>query len=246
MAERRMFAKTIVFSDAFIDMPFSARSLYFALGMIADDDGFVNNPKSVARQIEASSEDLDLLIEKRFVLAFDSGVIAIKHWKIHNYIPKDRYKETKYIEEKSALMLDEKGVYTECIQDVYKTYTQDRLGEDRIGEDNSFIHSIAHDEESDYIQKKVEESEFEGADAEVYKEELKEALKQKYFTGSLGKDVVFMSDEQFSDLCDKLSYDELNKYIEIVAECERNGKHYRKKTHYQAILEMAKKDRKIK
>ena len=101
MAERRMFAKTIVFSDAFIDMPFSARGLYHALCMVADDDGFVNSPKSIVRQIEASGDDLDLLVEKKFILTFDSGVIAIKHWKIHNYIQKDRYKETKYLREKA-------------------------------------------------------------------------------------------------------------------------------------------------
>lgn len=136
MAERRMFAKTIVTSDAFLDMPLSARCLYFTLGMFADDDGFVNNPKSIMRQVGACTDDLNLLIAKRFILTFESGVIVIKHWKIHNYIAKDRYKETKYIEEKSKLALDEKGAYTECIQDVYKMDTQVRLSKDSLGEDN--------------------------------------------------------------------------------------------------------------
>ena len=133
MAERRMFAKTIVTSDAFLDMPLSARCLYFTLGMFADDDGFVNNPKSIMRQVGACTDDLNILLAKRFILSFASGVIVIKHWKIHNYIAKDRYKETKYIEEKSTLLLDEKGAYTECIQDVYKMDTQVRLGKDSIG-----------------------------------------------------------------------------------------------------------------
>ena len=79
MAERRMFAKTIVLSDAFLDMPLSARCLYFTLGMLADDDGFVNSPKSIMRQAGASTDDLNLLMAKRFILAFDSGVIVIKH-----------------------------------------------------------------------------------------------------------------------------------------------------------------------
>ena len=135
MAERRMFAKTIVTSDAFLDMPLSARCLYFTLGMLADDDGFVNNPKSIMRQVGASQDDLNLLLAKRFILAFDSGVIVIKHWRIHNYIQKDRYKESKYLEEKASLMIDEKGAYTECIQDVYKMDTQVRLGKDSIGKD---------------------------------------------------------------------------------------------------------------
>ena len=112
MAERRMFAKTIVTSDAFLDMPPSARCLYFLLAMMADDDGFVNAPNSIMRQAGATLDDMKLLIVKRFVLTFDSGVIVIKHWKIHNLIQKDRYRETKYLEEKSTLCVDSKGAYT--------------------------------------------------------------------------------------------------------------------------------------
>ena len=100
-------------------------------------------------------------------------------------------------------------------------------------------------DEREYIQNLIEESELEGDDAKKYEQELKESLKQKYFTGSLGNGVVFMSNEQFADLCEKLSYDELHKYIEIVAKCERDGKHFKKKSHYTAILEMAIKDRRI-
>jgi hypothetical protein len=131
-----MFAKTIVTSDAFLDMPLSARCLYFTLGMFADDDGFVNNPKSIMRQVGASTDDLNLLLLKRFILTFESGVVVIKHWRIHNYIQKDRYKETKYLDEKSSLSVDENGAYTECIQDVYISDTQVRLGKDRIVEDS--------------------------------------------------------------------------------------------------------------
>lgn len=136
MAERRMFAKTIVLSDAFLDMPLSARCLYFTLGMLADDDGFVNSPKSIMRQAGASTDDLNLLMAKRFILAFDSGIIVIKHWRIHNYIQKDRYKESKYMEEKATLMIDQNGAYTECIQDVSTLDTQVRLGKDRLVEDS--------------------------------------------------------------------------------------------------------------
>lgn len=140
MAERRMFAKTIVTSDAFLDMPLSARCLYFTLGMFADDDGFVNNPKSIMRQVGACTDDLNLLLVKRFILSFESGVIVIKHWRIHNYIRNDRYKETKYIEEKSTLMLDDKGAYTEWdtvgIPLVDKMDTQVRLGKVSLGEDS--------------------------------------------------------------------------------------------------------------
>lgn len=112
MAEKRMFAKTIVLSDAFLDMPLSARCLYFTLGMLADDDGFINNPKSVMRQCGASEDDMKVLLAKSFLLSFESGVIVIKHWRINNYLRNDRYNETKYFEEKEQLSIEENGAYT--------------------------------------------------------------------------------------------------------------------------------------
>lgn len=137
MAERRMFAKTIVLSDAFLDMPMSARCLYFTLGMLADDDGFVNAPRGIMRQCGASDDDMKLLIAKKFVLIFDSGVIVIKHWRINNYLQKDRIQPTKYIEEKATLTLDAKGGYTRA-DPMYteSVYTQDRLDKDRLGKDS--------------------------------------------------------------------------------------------------------------
>ena len=133
MAERRMFAKTIIDSDAFIDMPVTSRLLYYDLAMRADDDGFVNSPKKIMRMIGASQDDLSVLITKKFIIPFDNGVVVIKHWRIHNYIQKDRYKPTKYEEEKSMLTLKENGAYsldTTCIQNGYTSDTQVRLGKD--------------------------------------------------------------------------------------------------------------------
>lgn len=140
MGERRMFAKTIVLSDAFLDMPMSARCLYFTLGMMADDDGFVNSPRSIMRQCGSSDDDMKLLIAKRFVIIFESGVIVIKHWRLHNYIQKDRYKPTQYVEEKSKLIEKENGVYsldTKCIQNVSKVDTQVKLSKDKLSKDNN-------------------------------------------------------------------------------------------------------------
>ena len=113
MAERRMFAKTIIDSDMFLDMPLSTQALYFHLSMRADDDGFINNPRKIQRMIGASDDDLKVLVMKRFILPFDSGVVVIKHWKIHNYIRNDRYKETVYKEERALLEIKENGAYTE-------------------------------------------------------------------------------------------------------------------------------------
>lgn len=130
MAERRMFARTIIDSDAFIDMPVTARLLYYDLGMRADDDGFVNSPKKIMRMVGASQDDLAILISKKFIIPFETGIVVIKHWRIHNYIQKDRYKPTKYEDEMSRLTVKENGSYTldtDCIQDGYILDTQDRL-----------------------------------------------------------------------------------------------------------------------
>ena len=86
MAERRMFAKTIIDSDAFLDMPLSSQALYFHLNMRADDDGFVNSPKKIQRLIGCTDDDFKLLIAKSFIIPFESGVVVIKHWRINNYI----------------------------------------------------------------------------------------------------------------------------------------------------------------
>ena len=113
MAEKRMFAKSIVNSDVFLDMPLSTQALYFHLCMEADDWGFVGNPKRVQRFIGATDDDMRILLAKRYLLSFDSGVIVIKHWFTNNFIRSDRIKETTYIEELNMLMLDEKKAYTE-------------------------------------------------------------------------------------------------------------------------------------
>ena len=127
MANRRMFSLDVIDSDAFLDMPNDAQNLYFHLAMRADDDGFVNSPKKIQKIIGASDDAAKILLAKKFIIVFDSGVIVIKHWRMHNYIQNDRYKETNYKEEKSTLVLDENKAYTQCIQDVSKTETQVRL-----------------------------------------------------------------------------------------------------------------------
>lgn len=114
MADKRMFSKKLIDSDAFLDMPISAQGLFFHLCMRADDDGFVDAPKRIARECQASSEDLQVLIDRRYVLTFpDSNVIVIKHWRLHNNIPKDRYKPTLYTEEKSQIGVKPNGAYTD-------------------------------------------------------------------------------------------------------------------------------------
>lgn len=149
MAERRMFAKSIIDSDAFLDMPVTARLLYYDLSMRADDDGFVNSPKKIMRMVGASQDDLSILCMRKFIIPFDNGVVVIKHWRIHNYIRSDRYKETNYKDEKALLALDENNAYTlqneerstNGIPTVYQRETQDRLGKDRLGKDRESKHT---------------------------------------------------------------------------------------------------------
>ena len=111
MANRRMISKTIIDSDYFLEMPLSAQCLYFHLLARADDDGFIDSPKKIMRMLGATEDDLKLLLAKQFIIAFESGVIVIKHWRIHNYIRGDRYKPTFYRKEKAMLELDETNTY---------------------------------------------------------------------------------------------------------------------------------------
>ena len=160
MAERRMFAKSVVESDNFLDMPAEAQSLYFHLNMAADDYGFCDNPRSIMRACGAGNDTMKLLIAKKFVLAFDKNdgfIIVVKHWRINNYIREDRKHETKYKELMRDLYYDENNSYSAnpgdghvpCIagqltdncqasdcQLTDNCHTEVRLGKDSIGKVN--------------------------------------------------------------------------------------------------------------
>lgn len=107
-----MFSLGVLDTDAFLDMPLSTQALYFHLNLRADDDGFVGNPKRVTQNVGASIDDLKLLVAKRFVIAFEDGVIVIKHWRMHNAIKSDRYVKTNYVEDLALLGIKENGAYT--------------------------------------------------------------------------------------------------------------------------------------
>lgn len=142
MAERRMMSKSIIKSDAFLDMPSTTQNLYFHMLLDADDDGFINAPKSIMRMIGAKDDDIKVLVAKQFVIPFESGVVVIKDWKIHNYIQNDRYKPSN-LPERGLINIQKDKTYTlktnvsnmdtECIHDV--SIGKDRLGKDRLGED---------------------------------------------------------------------------------------------------------------
>lgn len=179
MAERRMFAKTIVLSDDFLDMPLSARCLYFTLGMLADDDGFVNSPKSIMRQCGASQDDMRILISKRFVILFESGVIVIKHWRINNYLRNDRHIPTKYTEEMDMLSLNENGSYH---------YDSQNSGIPSSGIPNSGIPSIdkySIDKNNIYMSNSVSDSMTKKADIDSFFETVWKAYPKKKGKGQI-------------------------------------------------------------
>lgn len=211
MAERRMFAKTIIDSDAFIDMPTSSRLLYYDLSMRADDDGFVNSPKKIARMTGASDDDLSVLVTKKFIIPFENGVVVIKHWRIHNYIRKDTYNETAYKDEKAMLTLDENKSYklieNESQLPVDDTSTQDRLGKDSIDKDN--IYNIpASEEESSTASAKASKHKYGEYKNVLLKDEELQKLQEQY--------------ENWEEL---INY--LDEYIEM--------KGYKAKSHYLCI-----------
>lgn len=137
MAQRRMFSKKITDTDNFLDMPLSTQALYFHLNMGADDEGFIDKVKTIQRTIGASDDDIKILIAKGFIIPFESGVVVIRHWRIHNYIQADRFQATIHQNEKEQLDYDKSKVASikplePCIQNVSIVDTQVRLGEDRL------------------------------------------------------------------------------------------------------------------
>ena len=228
MAERRMFAKTIIDSDAFIDMPLSTQALYFHLSMRADDDGFINNPRKIQRMVGASDDDLKVLVMKRFIIPFESGIVIIKHWKIHNYIRNDRYKPTVYAEERQQLELKDNGAYTECTQEVSNG---DAFGIPMVSKRDTQV-SIGKDS--------IELGECSGSVVDDTATATAEENQLKCI-GGMGKNVVFLTDKQFEALLDTLGFDAFNRYIERLAEFIIEKKAH-VKNHYETILKWFKED----
>ena len=217
MAERRMFAKTIIDSDAFLEMPDSSQLLYFHLAMRADDDGFVNKPKTIMKMCGCKDDDMTLLFMKKFLIPFESGVVVIKHWKIHNYIRKDTYTETKYKEEKALLETDDNGAYrisctgSSRVRDgcVTGTSTQESIGEE--------IDSVSKGE---YISPAAPPK----------------TVRHKY--GS--EKNVLLTDDEYRKLSERFPEDYEERIENMSVGIAIHG--YKYKSHYLAILKWAERD----
>ena len=227
MAERRMFSKAIIDSDAFLDMPASTQMLYFHLCMRADDEGFVNNPKRIQRMCGANDDDYKILCAKSFIIEFESGVIVIKHWRIHNYIQKDRFHKTNYQDERSLLDVKKNGAYTisenlvdtSCIQDGYKMDTEVRLGKVSLGKVSleEDIHPSGDAQETSEPPKKVKKQ----------KEE-----EPKHHFGECG--LVMLTDKEYDHLANKYGVEMRNKAIAFL-DLYIADKGYKSKSHNYAI-----------
>lgn len=229
MAERRMFAKSIIDSDMFLDMPLSAQALYFHLSMRADDDGFINNPKRVQRMIGANDDDFKLLIAKQFIIPFDSGIVVIKHWRLHNYIQKDRYKPTIYSEEKAALSLAD-GVYTDCIHNVSKVDTQVRL---EVGKSRDRL-VCCTESEGKKIQQDVENP---------VETMLKTTENDKHNTHAYGKyKNVFLTPDQYLQLCRIYGRNTIDEYADRISCYIKNNSKKPYSNHYNTMTSWLKKD----
>ena len=229
MAERRMFAKTIIDSDAFLDMPLSTQALYFHLSMRADDDGFINNPKKIQRMVGCGDDDLKLLMAKRFILVFESGVIVIKHWKIHNYIRNDRYKPTLYQDEKALLADKDNKAYT-FAEEIPKH--DEKLG---IPDDNKTVHQM--DTQVRLGKVRLGKVSKEIKDITPSKKTKAKPIRHKY--GEYKN--VLLSDEQMEKLKIEFPNDYQERIERLSEYCESSGKTY--KNYLATIRSWARKEK---
>ena len=220
-------------------------------GMIFLTENIPYTPKMLANEL--GFEECTVLLaldalEELDMIVTDNGIFSIAGWE--EYQNTDRLaeireynrlaKQKERAKKKLLEGVNDKSMTSQSCQDIEEEKEEDK---DKEKEFHSFTHS---GEEEAYINRKIEEAGFKGEDAEIYREEIKENLRLKYIGGTLGQGKVMMSNEQFGYICEHYSLDEIEKYMGIIADCESNGKHFKKKTHFQAFQEMANKDRGIK
>lgn len=251
MADRRMFHKSIVESDSFLDMSTSAQALYFHLGMHADEDGFVNGPRRIARLIGANDGDLQILIDKRFLLTFPNGVVVIKHWRVANSLKNDRAKLPQYPELAATIYIKENRSYTDHPDAgtiSLLEHKQNVLESKRNPNGIPAEHSRAEQNRAEHSRAEAEAGGFQsdcGYSTDFSTPEERAAAtaerKLKIFKGELGKGVVFLSDAQIADLLDKLDLDAFDHYVDKLAAFIID-KGARVKNHYETILKWWRQD----
>ena len=228
MAEKRMFTKKITDDDSFISMPSSAQALYFHLNQGADDDGFTRQISMAMYKAHASEDDLRVLLSKNYIIRFESGVIVIKHWRMHNTLRKDRYTPTSHQEELELLGIKKDGAYTLNLESAERLPSgcqvvasgKVSIGKESIGEDSLDEVSVGDD---------------------VAPATTDEENKLQVWEGSLGKGVVRLTENQVGALLDELGLSGFDYYVEKLADfiIEKGAK---VTNHYATILKWARED----
>jgi hypothetical protein len=227
MAEKRMFTKKITDDDNFIALASSAQALYFHLNQGADDDGFNNQVQMAMWKAHASTDDLKVLMAKNYIIRFESGVIVIKHWRMHNTLRKDRYTPTNFQEELRMLGIKGNGSYTldteqmEWLPNGCQLVATDKCSKEKNSKEKNSV---------------VESSASATTDCEYNVLSL--------MGGQLGKGVVLLTQNQQDELLDKLGFDAFNHYVEKLADfiIEKDAK---VSNHYATILKWAREDAKV-
>jgi hypothetical protein len=242
----------IVDSDAFLDMPLSTQALYFHLGMRADNDGFVNNPRRIARLIGACDDDLNILVSRRFILVFDNGVVVIKHWRIQNTLRNDRLTMPHYPDIAARVYIKANGSYTDNPSEGISLLD---FKAQKLGIPNDIPLSsqgIPNDTliegkgiESKGIESKREEGEGTDSNEESDLSTDSSTKHLEFSKGSLGEGIVFMTDKQFESLCEKLSLDEIHHYFNRLKDFIRKNPHATIHSHYKTILKWVEEDRSV-
>ena len=250
MADRRMFHRLVVESDKFLDLPIGAQALYFHLGMQADDDGFVNGPKLIARQLRRPARELQVLIDAGFLLEFD-GIVVLTHWRMANYWKTDRLQLPRYTEIAKKLYINNLREYTKERSPGCKNLLKTK--EELLKQYGVRMVSQNKKEENKKEKKKIEENKKEQTRAEddgFHPETEQWALphdKQnalEFMNGKLGKGVVLLTQEQVADLLEQLGLDSFDYYVERLADYILKNQ-CKVRNHYETILKWWNEDRRV-
>lgn len=253
MAERRMFHRLVVESDKFLDLSIGAQVLYFHLGMQADDDGFINGPKLIARQLKRPYKDLQALIDAGFLLAFDD-VVVLTHWRVANTLQNDRIRLPQYADIAKKLFVNEEKLYTKIRRKGCKSlYSYKKKRMKQVG--------IRLDSQQNITKENLKEEKRNKQERNQTKERAEEALPWEegedcapapendsvleFMNGKLGKGVVLLTQGQMTDLLAQMGLDSFDYYVERLADYILKNQ-CKIRNHYETILRWWNEDRSVK
>ena len=252
MADRRMFHRLVVESDKFLDLSIGAQALYFHLGMQADDDGFANGPKLIARQLKRPYKDLQALIDAGFLLEFED-VVVLTHWRVANSLQNDRLRLPQYAEIAKVLFLNEEKLYTKVRKKGCKSlysYTKKRIKQVGIPVDSQKkgTEHKRKEENLTELNRKEERAEealpWEEGDGACAPAPGKDSVLE-FMNGKLGKGVVLLTEGQMGDLLEQMGLDSFDYYVERLADYILKNQ-CKVRNHYETILRWWNEDRSVK